>query len=160
MKKYAKLCKIISQHTKMYKNIPKYIEIQENMQNIRSVVLAIIFNWWNKSLLIIDYIWLIRFIKIRTYIKRSVTQFRWKRKIWPLFYALFQRNVKLGGGQRLLKAARIDIDSKKWLHLLFRFSEDRRSSSFPMFAVALINTCRQFYNNVQLFYALYHYTTT
>lgn len=97
MQNYAKLCKIIPQHTKMYKNIPKYIEIQENMQDIQSVVHAIIFNWWNKTLLIIDYICLIRFIKIRTYIKRSVTQFRWKRQIWPLFYVLFQRNVKLGG---------------------------------------------------------------
>ena len=29
-----------------------------------------------------------------------------------------------------------------------------------MFAAASIKTCRQFYNNVQLFYALYHYATT
>lgn len=83
-----------------------------------------------------------------------------KKKNLATFLRFIPKERKTWGGQRLLKAARIDIDSKKWLHLLFRFSEDRRSSSFPMFAVALINTCRQFYNNVQLFYALYHYTTT
>lgn len=154
MQNYAKLCKIIPPHTKIYKNIPKYIEIQESMRNIQSIALVITFNWWNKSLLIIDYICLIRFIKIRTVSakkKKLDTSLRFIRK---------ERKTWKGGGQWLLKAARTDIDSKKWLHLLFRFSEDRRSSSFPMFAVALINTCRQFYNNVQLFYALYHYTTT
>lgn len=131
------------------------------MQNIQSTVLAIIFNWWNKSLLIIDYICLIRFIKIRTCINNCDAVSVKKKKLATfLRFIRKERKTWEGGGQRLLKAARIDIDSKKWLHVLFRFSEDRRSSSFPMFAVTLINTCRQFYNNVQLFYALYHYTAT
>lgn len=88
MQNYAKLCKIIPPHTKIYKNIPKYIEIQESMRNIQSIALVITFNWWNKSLLIIDYICLIRFIKIRTVsakkkkLDTSLRFIRKERKTW------------------------------------------------------------------------------